>query len=268
MSLCHFVFGSLYREDRLEEQAEEFIEKILLPRSLKASPCPEFLPIVNNPGAKWAVPKSAVQLEGGGVSFGRWVQSPPVALLPRDVWMISFCDVPLKKLHQWGPSNHYGQLGIVFTNDFKRRHGIRNVQYYKLRGLEKDRLVKEYNAAVSRSDAVERESLSKTLLGFRKPEVLWREFEELFGMLRVSVTGDGATNIDQITYSRYETGYVFSDEREARWVTEEGAQFLPFEEKDVLKLIVPNLEIGTQVGNALEASWAHVPELMVYPNSP
>jgi hypothetical protein len=266
MPLCHFVFGSLYREGRPAEQAKEFIDKILLPRSLKAFPCPEFLPMINNPGAIMAVPKSAVELEKGGVSLTRWAQSPPVFLLPSDVWMISFCDVPLKKLYQWGPSNHYGQLGIAFTNDFKRRHGIRNVQYYKLQGLEKDKLVKEFNAAVSRSDDIERKKLSRTLLGFRKPDVLWQEFKELFGSLKMSVTGEGNTKIDHITYSRYETGYIFRYEREARWVTEEGSNFLPFEEKDVLKLIVPNLDVGAQVKDALEASWTHVPEVIVYPS--
>lgn len=265
MPLCHFAFGSLHRAGNLEEQTDSFVNKILLPRVLKAFSCPEFLPIINNPTARWAIPDSVRQEEGGAIEFERWVQSPPVSLLPCDVWMISFCDIPLNKLRTWSPSSHYGKLGIVFTNEFKARHRIKSVQYYELLGLKNDRVARAFNDAVNQYNNEERERLSSILLGYRKPAILWREFEELFGVLMVTAGNCGKTEIEKLTYSRYETGYAFCEEREARWVTSEGNSYLSFEEKDVFRVIVPDSTVGEEIKSALMSSWTRAPEVMIYP---
>lgn len=265
MPLCHFAFGSLHRANNLKAQVDAFIENILIPKQLKAFSCPEFLPIINRPGAMLGVPDSAVVTEDGAMTFTSWVKSPPVGLLPCDVWMISFVDVPFKKLAKWVPSTHYGKLGIAFTDAFRRRNQIKNVRYYQLRGLEKDPLVARYNRAIVREVTFEADNISKILLGYRKPAVLWPEFEQLFAMIKFTAGPQGA-GIEKLTYSRYATGYKFHEEHEARWITADTNHSLPFSESDVLKIIVPNSEIGDIVNAALNAKWSGV-HIMVYPDA-
>lgn len=124
MPLIHFAFGGHHRAGEHEEQLRAFTEHILLPKRLRSFACPEFLPILNSPTAKWGKPSSAVTLDDGSVTFTEWIPSPPVGLLPNDVFMISFVNTSLRKLRNWKPAEHYGKLGIAFTDDFKRRNGI------------------------------------------------------------------------------------------------------------------------------------------------
>lgn len=98
MPLMHFAFGGLHREGKQEEQLDQFVEKILLPRTLRSFICPEFVPIINSRNARWGDPNSAFQVGDGGVSFSNWVKSPPVGLLPCNVSMVSFVDIPYKKM--------------------------------------------------------------------------------------------------------------------------------------------------------------------------
>ena len=110
MPLIHFAFGNLARKKQFTEQVDTFCEKILSPMRLRASMCPEFLPILNNQGAQWAIPRSAQITSNCGLTFQEWTNSPPVALLPADVWMLCFANLPLNKLRQWPHTDHYGKL--------------------------------------------------------------------------------------------------------------------------------------------------------------
>ena len=40
---------------------------------------------------------------------------------PDNVPMISFVDIAFKKLKHWSPHEHYGRLGLDFTNNFRSK---------------------------------------------------------------------------------------------------------------------------------------------------
>lgn len=266
MPLCHFAFGSLHRAGNHTEQTASFLEHILLPKTLRSFVCPEFMPIINNPNSLVANPDSARAIDGGGVTFGEWVPAPPVGLLPNDVWMISFVDRPLRKLRSWAPSKHYGKLGIAFTDKFRQRTSAQRVAYYQYPNLARDPLVIELNRAISKNDAKERERLARLVVERRKPAKLWPEINGLFAVLKLTAKENGLTAIDKLTYSRYEEGYDFEVEQEARIVTTEQNRDVPFSEAEVLSIIVPNVEIRSRIESELAHSWSKMPPIIEFPS--
>jgi hypothetical protein len=266
MPLCHFAFGSLHRAGKLVEQTDSFLEHILLPKKLHSFVCPEFMPIINSPNALVANPDSARAIEGGGVTFDEWVPAPTVGLLPNDVWMISFVDVPLRKLRQWRPSEHYGKLGIAFTDKFRQRTGAQRVTYYEYPNLARDPFVIELNQAILKNDVKERERLAKMVVERRKPAKLWPEVNGLFAVLKLTAGHSGQTTIEKLTYSRYEEGYDFEVEQEARIVTKEQDRDVTFPEADVLSIIVPNPETKSRIESELGSAWSKVPPVIEYPS--
>ena len=82
MQLCHFAFGQLHRDGKHAEQAQAFLESILLPKKLRSSGCPEFMPVLTAHKGLWADPNSAC------------------------------VDIPFNKLRHWSPAEHYGKLGV------------------------------------------------------------------------------------------------------------------------------------------------------------
>lgn len=265
MALIHFCFGSHHRAGNYQSQLEHFIEYIVLPRKLRASVCPEFLPFIRAPGALTGDFRSARPGDGVSVIFDRWVPGPPVNLLPCDIWMVCFADIPLNKLRHWEPSRHYGQLGIVFTNEFRRRHCIRRVSYYQYHSLAKDRIVIDWNRAVHLKDDETRERLAQLILHFRKPSRLWGDFKDLFSSIEVTGGLDSTAAIDVITYNRYPVGYNFEEEYEARWVASEENCFLPFTEQDVLQIVVPDKTMKREIEGVLQAVWSEQPAVVEYP---
>jgi hypothetical protein len=264
MPLIHFAFGGHFRDGNTDLQTEEFLEKILSPKTLRSFVCPEFLPRLSVKGGKTAVPASAVETGDGGVTFTEYVQSPPVFLLPCDVPMVSFVDISFKKLKAWEPSNHYGQLGIAFTNEFKRRHSAKHVGYYQQANLARDPKVLALDEAY-RSDNVKLQKvLVEEILNLRKPARLWEEFITLFTPLKLTKEECGVT-IDRITYSRYEVGYDFTTEHEVRIVTEQEGNLVEFEEKEVLALIAPNEKVRSELIAFTDANWSSKINVMVYP---
>jgi hypothetical protein len=211
----------------------------------------------------WGDPDLAKVMEDGGVTLTKWVPAPPVALLPVDVWMISFVHIPFNKLKSWSGSAHYGCLGIAFTASFERRVGIKRVHYYQYPTLEKDPAVIAYNNAVSAKDP-NIQNIADGLSGYRKPARLWPEINGLFAMLKVS-GGPGGTSVEKLTYSRYEINYSFEAEQEARKVMAEQARDLPFEETDVLAIIVPDENARKTVNSFLSNEWKACPNVLVYP---
>lgn len=208
-----------------------------------------------------ADPDSARAMENGGVTFDKWVPAPPVGLLPVDVWMISFVNIPLSKLRHWQGLSHYGRLGIAFTDEFVRRIGIRRVHYYQYPNLERDPLVVRLNQAAF--DTVEREELLHEVISYRKPARLWAEINGLFAAMRLTAVGGGDVEIEKLTYSRYEVGYNFEAESEARKVMLEHERDLPFRESDVLRVIAPDKATARAIEAFLKEQWKKPPAVIV-----
>ena len=262
MPLLHFAFGNLAREQLFTEQIDAFCEKILASMSLRASICPEFLPILNNSRAQWAIPNSAQITPDGGVAFKEGTNSPPVALLPADVWMLCFANLPITKLRQWPHAEHYGKLAIVFSNRFRSQVNAKPVSYYQLHELQNDPKVIVYNEAIKQKQQVE--ELAQELLAYRKPAKLWPKFRQLFGSISIQNNPTGLA-IEHITYSRYQDGYEFFTEAESRVVTDEYNQYIPFNESDVLEIIAPSIDGKNHIQNWLIKNWTTQPPVTVYP---
>ena len=177
MPLIHFAFGGHYRSGDYDGQLSAFLEHILLPRKLRAFSCPEFQPIINNPDARVADPNSARPTGDGGVTFDNYVPAPPVHLLQQNVWMISFVDIPFKRLRRWEPSQHYGKLGIAFTDDFRHRNHVKRVAYYQYPNLAKDPLVIELNRGITTQNTADRKRLWEAVV--RRQNLLNLELPEL-----------------------------------------------------------------------------------------
>jgi len=266
MPLCHFAFGSLHRAGKHDEQTEAFLSNILLPKRLRSFVCPEFMPVLNNPKALTADPDSARVIEGGGVTFDKWVPSPPVGLLPNDVWMISFVDVPLKKLRHWAPAEQYGKLGVAFTDKFRARTHAQRVAYYdQYANLARDPMVLRLHRAIQTQDKAEMERLRHLVVERRKPARLWPELNGLFSMLRITKGADAQATLEKITYSRYPEGYDFTVEQEARIVTTEGDRDIYFDESEVLTVIAPDEATKELVRTRLDGHWSATPQFHLFP---
>lgn len=263
MALVHFAFGAYAREGKIDRQVEMTCEHILGKRTLKGAKCPEFLPILTNKGAVMGAPKSFSALGNGGVSPMQWVPSPPVMLMPDDAWMISFTDLPVKKLPNWPCIEYYGELAIIFSNEFRKRVGARRVEYYELSRLPYDKLVIKLNDSIK--DGKLDRNLSTKCLNFRKPRVLWSEFKELFGVVEVKF-GQGEASVAVHTYDRYPVGYQFEKEREVRVVMRPDDLFLPFEETDVVGIIAPNEDSAIHIRSFCKNNWSVVPDVRTLRN--
>jgi hypothetical protein len=266
MPLCHFVFGRLHREGKFNEQLEAFIEHILQPKRLTAFACPEFMPILNSKNALSADPNSA-RISNGGLTFERWVQSPAVSLMTTEVYMISFVDIPFKKLRSWCPSSHYGKLGIAFTDKFRNREKVQSVSYYdNFLSLSSDPKVISLNDAIKNQDSLSAEKLRSEVVERRKPARLWPELNSLFAVLKLEMGADGVAVFDKLTYSRYPEGYDFTAEREARIVTGKANTSVSFGELDVLAIVVPDQKTKSNIEEYLRQTWMVVPQILVYPS--
>lgn len=266
MPICHFAVGSLHRAGKHYEQAEAFLSNILLPKKLRSFMCPEFMPILNNPNALTADPDSARVVVGGGVTFDRWVPSPPVSLLPNDVWMICFVDIPLKKLRHWTPANHYGRLGVAFTDKFRVRADVQRVTYYdQYANLARDSLVLRLHRAIQIQDRQEMERLRRLVVERRKPAQLWSELNGLFAILHIATGVDSQTICEKLTYSRYPEGYDFTVEQEARIITTEAERDVHFDESEVLAIIAPDRDTQAMVQARLGQAWSVMPQVIVFP---
>ena len=109
--------------------------------------------------------------------------------------MISFVNISFKKLRSWPASDHYGGLGIAFTNSFSRRVGIRRVNYYQYPNLARDPLVIRLNQAHAAGTA-DREHLTQEVVHYRKPARLWAEFNDLITAL-TNRESDGGVKVER-----------------------------------------------------------------------
>jgi len=264
MPLIHFTFGSYYRDKKYKEQTDMFLNYILLKKTLKSFTCPEFIPLISEknsmyvPLDQWVINKQDNTIT---INPQKAIAPPPVDLMPFPVHMISFVNISFKKLKLWKPSEHYGKLGIAFTNDFKIRNYAKQVSYYDLLGLEKDYLVKKLNIS---QDFSSNNPLFHEIISYRKPSTMWEEFYTLFGQIEQSeATG---YKLKKTTYSRYPIEYNFKEEKEFRIVTKKEGDFIKFNENDILAIIVPDSPTKEYIKNKLFNKWDKVPNFIIYPH--
>lgn len=263
MPLLHFAYGSLARKGQIDEQVLETCKTILEPRCLKAFSCPEFLPIVNNPGSLWGLPASAQSIGSAGVGISKFVKSPSIGLIPTEVNMICFANFPFKKMAAWQCVEHYGQLAIAFTDQFRNRIGAKCVVYYDLLGLPNDPKVIAYKKSLDAG--MPDQMLERELVAYRKPVQLWSEFRVYYPVISVVCDPNGA-QVKLLPYDRYAEGYEFWREQEARVVLAEDVEYLGFEPKDVLSIFVPTRQAKQTVENCLTTTWDWQPPVVLFPN--
>lgn len=262
MALVHFCFGSHSRNGEIDKQVVDTCTYILGPKRLKASPCPEFLPTINNPNAFYALPNSARMSANGSVTLNEWISSPPVSLLPIDVNMICFANLAHNQIKNWSCKAHYGSLAIAFTDEFRARVRAKKVCYYNWLDLPKDPKVIAYTRSVKTQNP--NRDLERQLLSYRKPLKLWKEFKEYFSVISVQ-NANGIPSLEVLPYSRYPIGYDFVKECEARIVLEADAEFLSFSPTDVLKIYAPTQKARMDIQTYLKMHWDWQPPVELCP---
>ena len=75
---------------------------------------------------------------------------------------------------------------------------------------------------------------------------------------------DGSVTVEKRTYSRYEIGYDFEAEREARKVMSESNRDLEFLESDVLGVVTPDQGTADTLNAFLSKAWTKPPTVRVH----
>ena len=91
-------------------------------------------------------------------------------------------------------------------------------------------------------------------------------FPKLITALTISFQAQGNMTVEPVTYSRYDVGYNFEEEMEARMVMSKEVQEFGFLETDVLALIVPDGKAEEKIMAYLRKAWTVIPSIMIYPN--
>jgi len=229
-----------------------FIANILDPMELRASQCPEFIPVLQPIGVTLLRPSTAAT-QANSTTLALVPQNVPVIMLREDVWMISFVNIALNKLSNWKPIDHYGRLGLAFTDQFRERVRARLVNYYEYDSLNNDPLTLTHEDVTflrRHEDPLVRERH----LYFRKPAKMTPQFREATIHVRIKME-NGVPHAIASTYDRYEIGYEFSQEREARVVKTGEAPSERFTVQDILCLIAPDEERATALKNYVRVRW-------------
>lgn len=264
----HFTFGSLGKQEEIEEQTRRIIELILQEKRLKAYKCKEFIPIFPNPNSKPIPLKQFKAVEGrtdlvvAQIDGNRIADTDSIRYLPVDVSMICFINVAFSQLKNSGHHKEYGKLGIVLTNDFLKAKSIRCVHYYTEESLYRDPVILKWNRDRALSDA-ETKQLQREITAFRKPAKLFPSFAK--SVTHIISFGSGKPQTDYFTYNRYAEGYDFTKENEYRIVLDEGIDYLYFEEGDMYMIITPDLEAKKAIETFLNQNWREKPKVEVYP---
>lgn len=269
----HFTFGSLAKENRIEEQTEKVIELILEKRRLKPSPCPEFMPAYPTPGIKM-IPGD-LKVEGNKVILGEIKLGEPTKLLripaekaitylPVDVNMICFIRISFSQLPSSGIHEYYGKFGIVLTNNFLKKRGIKPVEYYTEESVWTNPLIKRWNHYTRNNLYPEKhKELQDEIVSCRKPATLFPSFLRLT-TIEIKRTQGGLT-AKHYTYNRYPEGYDFTKEKEYRLVFNEGSGALLFNESDLYMVITPDSKAKGRVEKYLKESWSYQPRVSIFP---
>jgi len=269
----HFAFGSLAKENRVEEQTEKAIELILKKRQLKSSPCPEFVPAYPTPGIKM-IPGD-LKVEGDKVALGEIKleksTKPPripaereITYLPVDVHMICFIKISFNQLPASDVHEYYGKFGIVLSNSFLNKRDLKPVEYYTEESVWTNPLIKRWNQyAGSNLYPEKHKELQDQIVSYRKPATLFSSFLRLT-TIEIKRTQEGLT-AKHYTYNRYPEGYDFNKEREYRLVFKEGSGALLFNESDLYMIITPDSKAKARVEKYLKASWSYQPRVEIFP---
>lgn len=259
----HFAFGSLAKENKIEEQTKNVIELILKEKRLKPSECPEFVPAYPRPGIKM-IPGD-LKVEGNKVILGEINLGEPtqqlgiphekeITYLPTPVRMLCFIQIAFNQLATSPHSQQYGKFGIVLTNSFLKKKGIKPVDYYTKESVWTNPLIKRWNH-YTRNNLYpeEHKELQDEIVRYRKPATLYPSFLKLT-TIEINRTPEGLT-AKHYTYDRYPKGYDFTKENEYRIAFNEGADYLYFDEGDLFMIITPDLKAKDKIETYLREEW-------------
>jgi hypothetical protein len=251
------------------------IELILRPRRLRASRCPEFIPVFGQTSDhSWVIDEgqtaalNADKLKSKGdylhiVGVNRPHAS--IIYLPVMVNMLCFICIPLKKIVASPHTQEYGCFGLVFCEKFHKRIGTRPVAYYTEADVRNDRLIKKYNELAA-TQSTKLKTLEREIVYFRKPAKLFRSFRES-AITNIENTG-GEIKVEQLTYDRYLEGYDFSQENEWRAVVEDDKEYVEFDACDLYQILVPNIGVKSRVEEFLRQCWKIKPKVEMCPQKP
>jgi hypothetical protein len=270
--LIHFAFGSLGKAGKIEEQTKKVIELIFLEKKLLVSKNKEFIPAYPRKSEK-LLPTKMFKVTGKGeasVTFHpkedpTWYEKLPddtrIHYLPVDIPMICFIKIAFTQLKNSTHCNEYGKFGLVFTNDFLKKKGVKPVFYYTEESLWNDELIRRWNSGgLSKTRKVE---LEREIVSYRKPATLFSTFKESVTMKMTTYTN--CLKLEYLTYDRYNDNYDFRKENEYR-ITFEKDTDLYFEEKDLFIVIVPNVKAKGEVESFFRNSWSESPNVELYPS--
>ncbi len=271
----HFAFGSLGKQDEVEEQTKRVIELILKEKRLLVSKCKEFIPAFPMKGAK-RIPPEMFQVTDEGVASATfypkedpdWFRKLPdnttIHYLPMDVSMICLIKTSFNQLRTSTNSMEYGKFGLVFTERFLKTKGMRPVFYYAEKSLWTDELIKRWNQSHKNLSHKDKTDLEKEIVSYRKPATLFPSFKESVTMKLTKATA--GTTLEYLTYDRYPDGYDFTKENEHRIVFDKGVDYLYFGKSDLVMVITPDLEAKKTIEIFLNENWRDKPKVEVYPS--
>lgn len=266
----HFAFGTLAKQGKIDEQTEEVIEFILKEKRLKASGCTEFIPVLPQPNTK-RIPMEMFKKTNTGIEaeieLSKLHELPDnntIAYLPMNVSMVCFIKIAFNKLKESSHQNEYGKFGLVLTDSFLKKKGIKPVLYYNEESLWRDSLILKWNRYVDKGlTKEERAELEREILAYRKPAKLFPSFAKSVTAV-IQSTGQ-QSDVKFIKYDRYEENYDFTRENEYRIIFDKVTDYLYFDERDLFMIFTPDLKAKAKIEAYLNKTWERRPTIKVYP---
>ena len=263
----HFALGD--DKDDVVKQSNKVISLILDPKRLKATNCPEFLPVFtdkNDSGFDIDIEQTASlnkpMLSDGDMLVQSSRSDIPIIYLPEMVHMICFISIPFKKISKSSHTQHYGRLGLVFTDDFIKRINAKKVVYYTESNIKNDNLIADFNRLKKEGKLVPDE-LEEQILYYRKPASLFEAFKTS-AINEIKKVGN-EISIEKWSYKGYPDGYNFENENEFRAVVPMRQEYMEFKESDLLMILVPCEETKIKFEDFITKKWNCMPKIEICP---
>ena len=263
----HFTFSELAKQGQIEEQANCVIEKILKEKRLKASECPEFVPLFpDTRGVRITYGEPRVSGDTVVLPITNEVPERNITYLPCDVKMLCFIKTSFSQLSTSPHSQQYGKFGIALTDNFLRGKGIKPVEYYSEKSVWTNPLIKKWNYYARNHLYPEKhKELQDEIVNYRKPATLFPSFRKLT-TIQINRTADELT-ARRYTYNRYPEGYDFRKEKEWRIIFNKGKDYLYFDEGDLFMVITPDSKVKRKIETFLSQNWNKQPRIEEFPIS-
>ena len=277
----HFAFAGL--KDDVTAQTKAVITKIFDRKRLKFSINPEFIPVFQPHLHSKFKGKRVGQIalesfkptqNGVEASIDELRLIKPendIHFLPYEVRMLCFIKTSLKKIGNSPHYKQYGRFGIVLTDTFLKRKGIKAVHYYEESSLFTDPLITNWNlkyaykSDLNAAEISKKHDLETQILAFRKPANLFESFRE--SRLLALKKAEGQIDMKIIdAYDRYSIGYDFREEKEWRIVSH-SEDFLSFSENEFFMVIVPDAGCKSALQNYFDENWKKIPQIEAFPST-